>query len=57
MTKKLTPIEQGELNRANIRFALAHYPGITQREIAKLLDLSFMAVSRHIRAIRKEWRK
>lgn len=50
-------IELGETNRANVRFALIHYPGIREKEIAELLKLSVMAVSRHVREIRKEWKQ
>lgn len=50
-------IELGEENRDAVRewFRL-HLCG-TQRECAKDLGLSDMAVNRHVRAIRAEWRK
>lgn len=48
-------IKIGEENRRNVRMLLAHYPGISRAEIAELLDLSPMAVTRHVAAIRSEW--
>lgn len=43
-------------NRENIRTQLVTCPGISRKEIADKLDLSLETVSKHIAAIRKEWR-
>ncbi len=50
-------VKLGEDNRDAVRewFTL-HLCG-TQRECAQDLGLSAMAVNRHVRAIRSEWRK
>ncbi len=45
----------GEENRAAVKQWLKTHLGGTQRECAKALGLSTMAVCRHVRAIRKEW--
>lgn len=46
----------GDLNRAAVRrWFRTHLCG-TQRECATALGLSPMAVSRHVRSIRAEWR-
>ncbi len=50
-------VELGEENRDAVReWFTSHLCG-TQRECAKDLRLSAMAVNRHVRAIRAEWRK
>lgn len=50
-------VEEGEKNRRAVReWFAAHLCG-TQTECAKELGLSAMAVSRHVREIRAEWRK
>lgn len=48
-------IELGERNRAAVRALLSSHLGISRAEIAKLLDLSPMAVTRHVASIRAEW--
>ena len=49
-------IEAGERNRAAVRSWLAAHLGGTQQECARDLGLSSMAVNRHVKAIREEWR-
>lgn len=49
------PREQGKANREAVRAMLATYLGISQTEIAHRLQLSPMAVNRHVRAIRAVW--
>ncbi|EHK57724.1 hypothetical protein MAXJ12_08374 [Mesorhizobium alhagi CCNWXJ12-2] len=48
-------IELGERNRAAVRALLASRLGISRTEIAERLELSAMAVTRHVAAIRAEW--
>lgn len=50
-------VELGEENREAVRKWFACHLCGTQRECAKDLGLSDMAVNRHVRAIRAEWRK
>ena len=45
----------GAQNRSAVRGLLLSRPGCTRTEIAEWLNLSLMAVSRHVCAIRKEW--
>lgn len=47
----------GERNRAAVRAFFASHLCATQRECAEALGLADMAVNRHVRAIRLEWRK
>jgi len=46
----------GEENRDRVRQFFANHLCATQRECAEALGLSDMAVNRHVRAIRAEWR-
>ncbi|SDW77641.1 hypothetical protein [Roseicitreum antarcticum] len=46
----------GWLNRKEVRQWFRDHPCGTQSECARALGLSSMAVSRHVRAIRAEWR-
>lgn len=56
-TVKIPPVEMGKINRGRVRdWFAAHLCG-TQRECAAALDLSPMAVNRHVQAIRAEWTK
>lgn len=48
-------IRLGEANRKAVRALLSSYLGISRVEIAKILGLSTMAVTRHVTAIRAEW--
>ena len=43
------------LNKAAVRTILRNHLGITGKEIAYKLGMSQPTVSRHVRAIRKEW--
>ncbi len=47
----------GAENLHRVRQWLADHPGGTQRECAKALKLSSMAVGRHVKTLRSEWRK
>jgi len=49
-------IEAGRDNRERIRMWQTAHPWGTQSECAKALNLSPMAVGRHVKAIRAEWR-
>lgn len=49
-------IELGRANLERVRLFMANHLCATQRECAKALDLSVMAVNRHVREIRSEWR-
>ena len=42
-------------NRLRIRKFLREHLGATNRDVAKALGLSEMAVGRHVRALRAEW--
>lgn len=46
----------GHGNRVSVLCWLRDHPGGTNRECAKALGLSEMAVGRHVKAIRQEWR-
>lgn len=46
----------GDLNRAAVRRWFREHLCGTQRECAEALGLSVMAVSRHVKAIRADWR-
>lgn len=46
----------GDLNRATVRRWFRDHLCGTQRECAEALGLSVMAVNRHVKAIRAEWR-
>lgn len=48
-------ISIGEANREAVRALLSSHLGITRVEIAEILKLSTMAVTRHVTAIRAEW--
>jgi biotin operon repressor len=48
-------VELGEANRAAVRALLSSHLGISRTEIAERLNLSLMAVSRHVASIRAEW--
>lgn len=48
-------IELGLKNRRAVLGLLLSHPGISRVEIAEMLRLSPMAVSRHVTAIRREW--
>jgi predicted ArsR family transcriptional regulator len=52
-----TQIELGEENREAVRKFFSTHLCCTQVECAKALGLSSMAVNRHVKAIRAEWRK
>ena len=45
----------GATNREAVRTLLRERLGISRAEIAKFLNLSEMAVSRHVATIRAEW--
>lgn len=45
----------GAENRERVREFLQAHLGATNREVALALDLSALAVGRHVRAIRSEW--
>lgn len=47
----------GAANRQSVLDFLTAFPGITNREISKALELSEMAVGRHVAAIRAAWLK
>ena len=49
-------VELGEANLKAVRAFFASHPCCTQRECAKALGLSPMAVNRHSQSIRREWR-
>ena len=49
-------IEAGKINRLAVeQWAITH-PWGEQQECARDLNLSLMAVNRHVKAIREEWR-
>lgn len=48
-------IELGAENRAAVRALLASHLGISRQEVAQRLNLSPMAVTRHVTSIRAEW--
>lgn len=48
-------VEKGETNREAVRCLLKAHLGISRTEIAEILGLSKMAVTRHVTAIRAEW--
>lgn len=48
--------EVGKNNRRTILHLLSEYPGITRREIAKLLNLNESTIGRHLKDIKKVWR-
>lgn len=48
-------LEKGERNKLAIRHLLVIFPGITFKEIGSMLNLSSGTVTRHVKAIRKEW--
>lgn len=48
-------IEVGRKNRDAVRALLSSHLGISRREIGEMLDLSPMAATRHVAAIRAEW--
>jgi hypothetical protein len=52
----LSPIEMGAANRSAVRAWFAAHLCGTQRECARALNLSPMAVNRHVAAIRAEWK-
>ena len=52
-----TQVALGEENREAVRQFFADHLCCTQAECAKALGLSAMAVNRHVRAIRAEWRR
>ncbi len=47
----------GAENLRRVREWLLDHPGGTQKECAKALKLSEMAVNRHFKTLRAEWRK
>jgi predicted ArsR family transcriptional regulator len=49
------PHEIGAENLGKVKDLLGQYPGIFRREIAERLNLSEMAVGRHLAKIRAEW--
>ena len=49
-------IEVGRDNLAAVRAFMASHLCATQRECAEALGLSVMAVNRHVKEIRAEWR-
>lgn len=49
-------VELGEKNLERIKEYFRTHLCATQRECAKELNISDMAVNRHVRSIRKEWR-
>lgn len=52
----MTPAELGAANRSAVRAWFAAHLCGTQRECARALNLSPMAVNRHVAAIRAEWK-
>lgn len=46
----------GDLNRARVRAWYRAHPGCTQKECAEALGLSVMAVNRHVKAMRDDWK-
>lgn len=50
-------VEIGEKNREAVRQWLATHLGGTQAECAADLRLSPMAVNRHVKSIRAEWKR
>lgn len=51
------PREIGEANLLRVRIYFLTHLCATQRECASALGLSVMAVNRHVRRIRNEWKK
>lgn len=49
-------IELGEENREAVRRFFQQHLCATQTECAKALGISAMAVNRHVRSIRAEWK-
>lgn len=49
-------IQEGRDNLALVRAFMASHLCATQQECAKALGLSVMAVNRHVKEIRAEWR-
>lgn len=49
-------VEMGEANLRAVRAFFVTHLCATQRECAAALGLSLMAVNRHVRTIRDEWR-
>lgn len=49
-------VERGEANQEAVRRFFAEHLCATQSECAKALGLSPMAVNRHVKAIRAQWR-
>lgn len=50
-------VDLGEANLVAVREFFASHLCATQRECAKTLGLSDMAVNRHVRTIRADWRE
>jgi hypothetical protein len=48
---------EGKRNRERVEDFFRRHLCATQRECASALNLSLMAVNRHVRDIRDEWRK
>lgn len=46
----------GDLNRRRVLAWYRDHLGTTQRECAEALGLSVMAVNRHVKSMRAEWR-
>ena len=46
----------GDANRAAVREFFVTHLCATQRECSKALGLSIMAVNRHVKKIRREWK-
>ncbi len=51
-----TQIEAGKVNRLAIKQWAIIHPWGEQQECSRDLNLSLMAVNRHVKAIREEWR-
>lgn len=46
----------GDRNRAAVRALLVSCPGILQKEIAEVLGIGPVAVNKHVKKIRAEWK-
>lgn len=53
----LTQVELGKKNREAVREWFRTHPGGLQSECAADLKISVMAVNRHVKAIRREWKR
>jgi hypothetical protein len=56
MARNWKQIELGEINLDRVRHYFQTHLCATQRECAQELNLSIMAVNRHVKTIRAEWK-